>query len=157
MPVAIHGVKGVGSMSEIVIQIPGVFLANAKVVAALADLTFALGGHSSAPAPAAVQADARIAANSDVGTDPRETQFFAQIDQLGELYGRYYRSVKAAGSKGLSVAEARKVLPELDSKRPKVLAAITGYSGRWCRHFLGINSPVEKTADGQRWIGWPEA
>lgn len=153
-------------MSQIVIEIPIEALAWPNVAKAFGELTLAIGGHSaesllSHVAVPVVFADARLvpavpAANMDVEVDHREDQFFEWVAKQGDLHLRYFRGLKTAGSTGLSTAEARQLLPELDSKHPKMLAAIAGYAGRWCKHCLGIDSPVEKTQDGQRWIGWPK-
>lgn len=150
-------------MCQIVIEIPLEALARANVAAALTELTLALRGQEAASA--ALPTDVRIivetapAANTDVEVpaDPRERQFFDLLALKGELYVRYYRAVQAAGSVGLSSDQARQLIPELADFPPKVLGAIAGYAGRWAEHLTGDASPVEKTADGQRWIGWPKA
>lgn len=154
-------------MSQIVIEIPLEALGRPGVASALAELVMAVGGHAVEPplrvAVPVVFTDVRLVpaapvANTDLeADDPREVAFFVLVDRLGELYARYYRALKVAGLNGLSVAQARKILPELDDQLPRALAGITGYASRWCEPRLGFKSPVEKTQDGQRWIGWPKA
>jgi hypothetical protein len=144
-------------MSQIVIDIPGAYLSNAAVAAALAKLTLALGGHSSAPAPASVQADARIAANDKpAAVSPGEEKFNSWVNTLETRIGvkAVCTGLLKAGAAGLTIEKVRELFPSSTTNR-QVAGTLTALIFR-CPQKCGF-SPVVKDGDSYRWVGFPQA